>query len=159
MTKAKAKAKAKSEDDGEGEGEGRRANRGGREFFLAITIDGQRRVLISGSIHSPVALCKFLEPVQDAGFYAVLHIGPYVCAEWNYGGFPVRLQNVPGIELRTSNTIFMNEMQNFTSLIVDVATEENLFASQGGPVILARIENEHGNVVASHGDAGKAYVN
>lgn len=24
----------------------------------------------------------------DAGLYVVLRYGPYVCAEWNYGGFP-----------------------------------------------------------------------
>ncbi|RRT62098.1 hypothetical protein B296_00031003 [Ensete ventricosum] len=28
---------------------------------------------------------KFIKIVQDAGLYVVLRIGPYVCAEWNYG--------------------------------------------------------------------------
>ena len=30
-------------------------------------------------------LIRFLKTIQDEGFYAVLRIGPYVCAEWNYG--------------------------------------------------------------------------
>jgi hypothetical protein len=30
-------------------------------------------------------------------------------------------------------------MQNFTTLIVDMVKRENLFASQGGPVILAQV--------------------
>ncbi|KAJ4825001.1 Beta-galactosidase 15 [Turnera subulata] len=104
-------------------------------------------------------LVRFIKTIQEEGLYAVLRIGPYVCAEWNYGGFPVWLHNLPGVELRTVNDVFMNEMQNFTALIVDMMKEENLFASQGGPIILAQIENEYGNVVASYGDAGKAYVN
>ncbi|XP_011660030.1 beta-galactosidase 15 isoform X2 [Cucumis sativus] len=105
-------------------------------------------------------LVRFIKTIQNEGLYAVLRIGPYVCAEWNYGGFPVWLHNLPGIEeLRTTNPVFMNEMQNFTTLIVDMMKQENLFASQGGPIILAQIENEYGNVMTSYGDAGKAYVN
>ncbi|KMT02832.1 hypothetical protein BVRB_8g194140 [Beta vulgaris subsp. vulgaris] len=102
-------------------------------------------------------LIRFLKTVQDAGLYAILRIGPYACAEWNYGGFPVWLHNMPGIELRTANKVFMDEMQNFTTLIVNKVKDENLFASQGGPIILAQIENEYGNVISSYGDAGKAY--
>ncbi|KAM3286597.1 beta-galactosidase 15 [Capsicum chacoense] len=167
----------------------------------AITINGERRILLSGSIHYPrstaemwpdlikkskeggldaietyvfwnahepsrreydfsgnLDLIRFLKTIQDEGLYAVLRIGPYVCAEWNYGGFPVWLHNMPGIELRTANTVYMNEMQNFTKLIVDMVKQEKLFASQGGPIILAQIENEYGNAQAAYGDAGKAYV-
>jgi len=30
-------------------------------------------------------LITFLKTIQDSGLYAILRIGPYVCAEWNYG--------------------------------------------------------------------------
>ena len=30
-------------------------------------------------------LIRFLKTIHDEGLYAVLRIGPYVCAEWNYG--------------------------------------------------------------------------
>ena len=30
-------------------------------------------------------------------------------------------------------------MQNFTTMIVDMVKKENLFASQGGPIILAQV--------------------
>ncbi|EPS73924.1 hypothetical protein M569_00825, partial [Genlisea aurea] len=104
-------------------------------------------------------LIRFIKTVRDAGLYAVVRIGPYVCAEWNYGGFPVWLHNLAGGELRTTNEVFMNEMQTFTTLIVDMLKKEKLFASQGGPIILAQIENEYGDVMSAYGDAGKAYVN
>ncbi|KAJ0089920.1 hypothetical protein Patl1_13631 [Pistacia atlantica] len=104
-------------------------------------------------------LIRFIKTIQDEGLYAVLRIGPYVCAEWNYGGFPVWLHNMPGVqELRTINEVFMNEMQNFTALIVDMVKQEKLFASQGGPIILAQIENEYGNMISNYGEAGKLYI-
>ncbi|KAA8534750.1 hypothetical protein F0562_029808 [Nyssa sinensis] len=167
----------------------------------AITIDGERKVLQSGSIHYPrstpemwpdlikkakeggldavetyifwnahepvrrqydfsgnLDFIRFLKTIQAEGLYIILRLGPYVCAEWNYGGFPVWLHNLPGCELRTANGVFMNEMKNFTTLIVDMVKQEKLFASQGGPIIIAQIENEYGNVITSYGDAGKAYL-
>jgi beta-galactosidase GanA len=30
-------------------------------------------------------LVRFIKTVQKAGLYAHLRIGPYVCAEWNFG--------------------------------------------------------------------------
>ncbi|KAJ7969973.1 Beta-galactosidase [Quillaja saponaria] len=167
----------------------------------AITINGERRILLSGSIHYPrstpqmwpdlirkskeggldaietyvfwnaheparrqydftgnLDLIRFLKTIQEEGLYTVLRIGPYVCAEWNYGGLPIWLHNMPGCEIRTANDVYMNEMKNFTTLIVDMVKKENLFASQGGNIILAQIENEYGNVMSVYGDAGKAYI-
>lgn len=30
-------------------------------------------------------LIRFLKTIQDQGLYSILRIGPYTCAEWNYG--------------------------------------------------------------------------
>lgn len=37
------------------------------------------------------------------------------------------------------NFFMQNEMQNFTTKIVEMMKEEKLFASQGGPIILAQV--------------------
>ncbi|XVE70737.1 hypothetical protein DITRI_Ditri10aG0095000 [Diplodiscus trichospermus] len=168
----------------------------------AILIDGNRRIIIGGSIHYPrstaqmwpdlirkakeggldtietyvfwnaheparrqydfsgnLDLIRFLKTIQDEGLYAILRIGPYACAEWNYGGFPMWLHNMPGVSFRTKNDVFMNEMKNFTALIVDMVKRERLFASQGGHIILAQVENEYGNVMEAYGPDGQAYLN
>ncbi|CAN6479316.1 unnamed protein product [Victoria cruziana] len=104
-------------------------------------------------------LVKFVKTVAAAGLYVHLRIGPYVCAEWNYGGFPLWLHFVPGIEFRTDNEPFKAEMQRFTSKIVQLMKQEQLFASQGGPIILSQIENEYGNIDSAYGPAGKSYIN
>ncbi|KAL3753903.1 hypothetical protein ACJRO7_001187 [Eucalyptus globulus] len=167
-----------------------------------IKLNGQSRIIISGSIHYPRStpemwgdlikkakegglnaieiyvfwnaheplyrqydfegnkdLVRFIKTIQDAGLYAILRIGPYVCAEWNYGGFPVWLHNLPGVELRTNNTVYQNEMKTFVTLIVDMMQKHGLFAIQGGPIIVAQIENEYGNVEWAYGNNGKSYIN
>ncbi|XP_057537409.1 putative beta-galactosidase [Amaranthus tricolor] len=168
----------------------------------AITINKQRRILISGSIHYPRStpemwpglirkakengldviqtyvfwnghepspgkfnfggrydLVKFIKYIQQAGLYVHLRIGPFVCAEWNFGGFPVWLKYVPGIEFRTNNGPFKEKMQAFTAKIVNMMKAEKFFHWQGGPIILAQIENEYGPVEWEIGAPGKAYTN
>ncbi|KAK4567104.1 hypothetical protein RGQ29_003086 [Quercus rubra] len=49
-------------------------------------------------------------------------------------------------------------MQKFTTFIVNLMKQEKLFASQGGPIILAQIENEYGYYESGYGDAGKRYA-
>ncbi|XP_064993790.1 beta-galactosidase-like [Musa acuminata AAA Group] len=89
-------------------------------------------------------LVRFVKLVKQAGLYVHLRIGPYVCAEWNFGGFPVWLKYVPGISFRTDNEPFKAAMSKFTEKIVSVMKSEGLFESQGGPIILSQIENEYG---------------
>ncbi|KAM7252868.1 hypothetical protein ACFE04_025486 [Oxalis oulophora] len=103
-------------------------------------------------------LVNFVNLVGASGLYLHLRIGPYVCAEWNFGGFPVWLRDVPGIEFRTDNGPFKDEMQKFVKKIVDMMREENLLSWQGGPIIMMQIENEYGNIEHSFGQKGKDYV-
>ncbi|KAI7758048.1 hypothetical protein M8C21_007412 [Ambrosia artemisiifolia] len=103
-------------------------------------------------------LVRFVKTVQDAGLFVHLRIGPYACAEWNYGGFPLWLHFIPGIQFRTINGPFQAEMELFLAKIVNLMKDENLFASQGGPIILAQVENEYGNVEWAYGVGGELYV-
>ncbi|XP_058731711.1 beta-galactosidase 9 [Vicia villosa] len=103
-------------------------------------------------------LVKFAKLVASNGLYFFLRIGPYACAEWNFGGFPVWLRDIPGIEFRTNNEPFKVEMKRFVSKVVDLMREEKLFSWQGGPIILLQIENEYGNIESSYGNGGKEYI-
>ncbi|KAK9280727.1 hypothetical protein L1049_003615 [Liquidambar formosana] len=167
----------------------------------ALIVNGQRRILISGSIHYPRSspemwpdliqkakeggldviqtyvfwnghepspgkyyfegrydLVKFIKLVKQAGLYVHLRIGPYVCAEWNFGGFPVWLKYIPGINFRTDNEPFKVQMRRFTTKIVNIMKAERLFESQGGPIILSQIENEYGPMEYEIGAPGQAYT-
>uniref|UniRef100_A0A0E0J9N5 Beta-galactosidase n=2 Tax=Oryza nivara TaxID=4536 RepID=A0A0E0J9N5_ORYNI len=103
-------------------------------------------------------LVKFAKLVAAEGLFLFLRIGPYACAEWNFGGFPVWLRDIPGIEFRTDNEPFKAEMQTFVTKIVTLMKEEKLYSWQGGPIILQQIENEYGNIQGNYGQAGKRYM-
>ncbi|CAI9272316.1 unnamed protein product [Lactuca saligna] len=103
-------------------------------------------------------LVRFLKTVQNAGLYAHLRIGPYVCAEWNFGGLPVWLKYIPGISFRTDNEPFKWAMKRFTEKIVKLMKSENLYESQGGPIILSQIENEYGSLDTRYGAFGHNYI-
>ncbi|OIT39414.1 PREDICTED: beta-galactosidase-like [Nicotiana attenuata] len=103
-------------------------------------------------------LVKFIKLVHQADLYVNLRIGPYICGEWNFGGFPVWLKYVPGMEFRADNHPFKLAMQGFVQRIVNMMKSENLFEPQGGSIILAQIENEYGPIEWEVGSAGRAYT-
>ncbi|XP_072964754.1 beta-galactosidase 3 [Typha angustifolia] len=103
-------------------------------------------------------LVKFAQIVRDAGLYMILRIGPFVAAEWNFGGVPVWLHYVPGTVFRTSSEPFKSHMKSFTTYVVQMMKKEKFFAPQGGHIILAQIENEYGDIERVYGDGGKPYA-
>nr|POE64789.1 beta-galactosidase 6 [Quercus suber] len=103
-------------------------------------------------------LVRFIKEIQAQGLYACLRIGPFIESEWNYGGFPFWLHDVPGIVYRSNNEPFKFYMKNFTTKIVNLMKLEGLYASQGGPIILSQIENEYQNVEAAFHEKGPPYV-
>lgn len=48
-------------------------------------------------------IVRFMKIIQRAGLYAHLRIGPYVCAEWNFGYLP--LTSSPSLDLADSSPI------------------------------------------------------
>ncbi|XP_022141450.1 beta-galactosidase 16 isoform X2 [Momordica charantia] len=103
-------------------------------------------------------IVRFLKEIQAQGLHACLRIGPFIEAEWSYGGLPFWLHDVPGIVYRSDNEPFKLHMQNFTTKIVNMMKSEGLYASQGGPIILSQIENEYTLVEAAFHEKGPPYV-
>lgn len=101
-------------------------------------------------------LVRFCRLAQAEGLHVILRIGPYICAETNFGGFPGWLRDVPGIRMRTDNEPFKREMARWVRLVAELIRP--LAASNGGPVILAQIENEYDNIAATYGEAGRRYL-
>ncbi|MCL7024181.1 hypothetical protein MKW94_007274 [Papaver nudicaule] len=120
------------------------------------------------NIHEPVQgqfnfegkydLVKFIKLIQKNGMYVVLRIGPFIEAEWNFGGFPVWLREIPGITFRADEANFKFHMKQFVEMIIKKMKDEKLFASQGGPIILSQIENEYNMVQLAYKSLGTRYV-
>ncbi|KAJ1725050.1 hypothetical protein LPJ61_005677, partial [Coemansia biformis] len=98
----------------------------------------------------------FLEMARQNGLFVMLRIGPYVCAEWNYGGFPQWLRHEPGIVFRTYSEPFLREMKRFVGKVLDVV--DPFMPEHGGPIVALQIENEYGNIQGHYGRDGDRYA-
>ncbi|PPD96339.1 hypothetical protein GOBAR_DD06627 [Gossypium barbadense] len=103
-------------------------------------------------------LVKFIKLIHEHKLYAVVRVGPFIQAEWNHGGLPYWLREVPGIIFRSDNEPFKKHMKRFVTMIVDKLKQEKLFAPQGGPIILAQIENEYNTIQRAFREKGDSYV-
>jgi beta-galactosidase len=96
-------------------------------------------------------LRAYLQTAQEEGLHVILRPGPYVCAEWEFGGIPAWLLADPRTQCRTNDPRFMEPARRWlTRLGQEVAT---LQSPLGGPVVAVQVENEYG----SFGD-DRAYV-
>jgi beta-galactosidase len=101
-------------------------------------------------------LGHYLDLCQEKGLAVFLRVGPYICAEWNFGGFPAYLRDEPGITIRTMNKPYTDRVQVFFERLAEVVLPR--LASKGGPVILVQVENEYTNVAKRYGAAGQEYL-
>lgn len=71
--------------------------------------------------------------------------GPYVCAEWDFGGMPARLLNTPDIELRANNKVFLGETKIYFEALAPIIRDHMRTASNNnGCIVMLQIENEYG---------------
>ena len=87
-------------------------------------------------------LSEFVGRAGKAGMFVNLRVGPYVCAEWTYGGLPTWLGLKPGVAFRQTNAVWQPAMAKFFNSIVDRMAAGRHFATQGGPIVLVQVENE-----------------
>lgn len=72
----------------------------------------------------------------------IVRPGPYICAEWEFGGLPWWIQQYEDIEIRCSNPKYMAFLQRYLSHLFDEIRP--LLCNNGGPIIMLQCENEYG---------------
>lgn len=88
-------------------------------------------------------LGKFLDIVKQFGLYAIVRVGPYYCAEWDNGGYPIWLKFKKGLRVREDNKPFEQYVDRFFDHLLPVVFQRQI--NKGGAVILVQLENEHPN--------------
>jgi beta-galactosidase len=84
----------------------------------------------------------FLNTAQKIGLYATIRPGPYVCAEWDSGGYPVWLKFEPNLtSIRTDNPQWLALNDHWYDKILPIIARHQI--NRGGNVILVQLENEH----------------
>jgi len=82
----------------------------------------------------------FVKLVHELGLYLIVRPGPYVCAEWERGGFPswVAAQRFP---LRTTHPASLGTSQHWFDLVLPIIQRHQILL--GGPIIMVQVENEY----------------
>lgn len=95
-------------------------------------------------------LDDWLSMAEDFGFYVIVRPGPYICAEWDSGGFPQWLlakkpANYDGQWLRSDNPAFLAWSKHWYDAVCPVIAKHQISRKgKGKPgVILMQLENEY----------------
>jgi len=88
-------------------------------------------------------LAEFIKIVQEEEMWLILRPGPYVCAEWEFGGIPPYLLRIPDIKVRCMDPRYMAAAEKY---IARLAEEIKPFqVTNGGSLLMIQIENEYGS--------------
>mgnify|MGYP001499279172 CR=1 FL=1 len=82
----------------------------------------------------------FIKLVHEMGLWLIIRVGPYVCAEWDAGGFPhwIIAQQFP---LRGDSPESIQTSKHWYDLVLPVVRRSMIEAE--GPTIMIQIENEY----------------
>lgn len=89
---------------------------------------------------------RFVRIAQDVGLYVILRPSPYICAEWEFGGFPAWLLKEDGVRLRCYDEAYLGHVMDYYDELIPRLVP--LQVTHGGPVLMMQVENEYG----SYGD-------
>lgn len=92
-----------------------------------------------GAYEDVEALGRFLDAAREAGLWAIVRPGPYICAEWENGGLPYWLAGRP----RTSDGEYLGQVERWFRRLLPQVVERQV--DRGGPVIMVQVENEYGS--------------
>ncbi|MFD5543625.1 beta-galactosidase family protein [Streptomyces sp. NPDC127079] len=96
-----------------------------------------------GDVRDVEALGRFLDAAREAGLWAIVRPGPYICAEWENGGLPHWVTGELGARARTRDERFLRYVDSwFGRLLPEVVSRQ---LDRGGPVIMVQVENEYGS--------------
>lgn len=85
---------------------------------------------------------RFLKLAQELGLYAIVRPSPYICAEWEFGGFPAWLLNEPG-RMRSNNPTYLKHVAEYYDVLMEKIVPHQL--ANGGNILMIQIENEYGS--------------
>lgn len=88
-------------------------------------------------------IAAFVKIAQEEGLWVVLRPSPYVCAEWEFGGYPYWLQNIKGLVVRSKEEAYTKAYRNYLMAVGKQLAP--LQVNHGGNILMVQIENEYGS--------------
>jgi beta-galactosidase len=93
-------------------------------------------------------VAAFVRDAQKEGLFVILRPGPYVCSEWDFGGYPAWLLADGRIKVRSQDPRFMEAGARYLERLGEELAP--LQSSRGGPIIMVQVENEYGSFGDDH---------
>jgi beta-galactosidase len=84
---------------------------------------------------------EFINQAGDMGLYVIVRPGPYICAEWDFGGFPAYLRTKGGVQYRTNNAVYTHYYDKYFRQVLPRLAD--LQVTRGGNIIAIQNENEY----------------
>src|SRR5580698_4836306 len=88
-------------------------------------------------------IAAFIRLCKAEGLWVLLRPGPYVCAEWDWGGLPPWLLKIPDIKVRCRDPRYMSAVSSYVARLSKEIVP--LQCDHGGPILMVQVENEYGS--------------
>ena len=88
-------------------------------------------------------VAEFVKIAKEEGLWVILRPSPYVCAEWEFGGYPYWLQNEKGLIVRSKEPQYLKAYKNYINAVGRHLAP--LQVNHGGNILMVQIENEYGS--------------
>lgn len=88
-------------------------------------------------------VAAFVKDAQAEGMYVLLRPGPYACAEWEWGGYPYWLANIPDLKVRSRDPRFLAACGRYLQAVGKELAPYQI--TKGGPILMVQVENEYGS--------------
>ena len=88
-------------------------------------------------------IARFVEIAAEEGLFVLLRPGPYVCAEFDFGGYPYWLQNDSSLVWRSDNPAFLAACERYLNALGKELAPHTV--TNGGNIIMVQVENEYGS--------------
>lgn len=87
-------------------------------------------------------VAAFCRLAQEEGLWVVFRPGPYVCAEWEFGGLPWWLLKEEGIKFRSSDPKYLKPACAYLTAVGKQVADCQV--TRGGNILMVQVENEYG---------------
>lgn len=91
----------------------------------------------------PQDVAAFIAIAADLGLDVIVRPGPFICAEWEFGGLPGWLLADPLLRPRRNEPRYLAAVDAWFDVLLPVLAP--LQAGRGGPVVALQVENEYGS--------------
>lgn len=86
---------------------------------------------------------RFVKTAEKIGLYCIVRPGPYICAEWDFGGLPAWLLKDKNMQIRCNYPDYTACVERFYRELLSRLAP--LQMTKGGNIIAMQVENEYGS--------------